>query len=107
MAIFHSLQLAGAYLVEPERREDSPGFFVLTRTAMEFAQHHITAGIVECNISCNTRRGTLRGMHYQAAPHAQAKLVRCTSGSIYDVIVDLRPDSPTSGAWFAAELSAS
>jgi dTDP-4-dehydrorhamnose 3,5-epimerase len=105
--IFTETGLAGAFLVEPERIEDERGFFARTWSLREFAAHGIGGPMTECNISYNLRRGTLRGMHYQAEPHAQVKLVRCTAGAIYDVIVDLRPSSPTHGRWFAAELSAS
>jgi dTDP-4-dehydrorhamnose 3,5-epimerase len=78
----------------------------MTFTAREFAAHGLPAALVECNISYNARRGTLRGLHYQAAPHAQPKLVRCTAGAVLDVIVDLRPESPTFTRWAAVELTA-
>jgi len=104
--IFTETKLKGAFLVEPERFEDERGFFALSWSGAEFAARGLSARLVECNISFNRRRGTLRGMHYQLAPHAQAKLVRCTMGAVYDVIVDLRPDSPTFRQWVAAELSA-
>ena len=73
---------------------------------MNSTSHGLNPRLVQCNISFNRRKGTLRGMHYQATPHAEAKLVRCTSGSIYDVIIDLRPDSPTFKQWAASELTA-
>lgn len=104
--IFRETKLAGAYLVEPERHEDERGFFTRTWSAAEFAARGLDARLVECNVSFNRRRGTLRGMHYQRAPHAQPKLVRCTMGGVYDVILDLRPESPTFKQWFSAELSA-
>ena len=104
--IFTETRLKGAFLIEPERFEDERGFFALSWSRAEFGARGLSARLVECNISFNRRRGTLRGMHYQLAPHAQAKLVRCTMGAVYDVIVDLRPDSPTFKQWVAAELSA-
>jgi len=104
--IFTSLSLKGAYLIEPERREDDRGFFATTWCAREFEANGLNARIVQCNISFNTRRGTLRGMHYQMAPREQPKLVRCTAGAIYDVIVDLRSHSATYKRWASAELSA-
>lgn len=103
---FSGTGLQGAYIVEPERREDERGFFARTFCHREFAEHGIAFNFVQCNISFNTHKGTLRGMHYQVAPHAEAKLVRCTMGAIYDVIVDLRPDSPTYRQWNSTELTA-
>ena len=104
--IFTETRLAGAYLIEPERIEDERGFFARTWCRDEFERHGLNPRLVQCNVSYNARRGTLRGMHYQAKPHEEAKLVRCTRGAIYDVIVDLRPDSPTYRQWVAAELTA-
>ena len=92
---FIETHLPGAFIIEPERREDERGFFARVWCPREALAHGIQAQWVQCNISYNARRGTLRGMHYQAAPHAEAKLVRCTLGTIHDVIVDLRPDAPT------------
>jgi dTDP-4-dehydrorhamnose 3,5-epimerase len=103
---FTETQLAGAYIIDPERIEDARGFFARTWDRHEFEARGLNTNLAQCNISYNTRRGTLRGMHYQAAPHAETKLVRCTSGAIYDVIVDLRPSSPTLRQWLAVELSA-
>jgi dTDP-4-dehydrorhamnose 3,5-epimerase len=103
---FTETQLAGAYIIDPERIEDERGFFARTWDRHEFEAHGLNTNLAQCNISYNTRRGTLRGMHYQAAPHEETKLVRCTSGAIYDVIVDLRPASPTLRQWLAVELSA-
>jgi dTDP-4-dehydrorhamnose 3,5-epimerase len=99
-------KLKGAYIVEPERFADERGFFARSWSAREFAERGLDARLVECNLSFNHRRGTLRGMHYQAAPHAQVKMVRCTRGAVYDAIVDLRPASPTFKEWVAVELSA-
>lgn len=93
-------------MIEIEPIEDDRGFFARSWCAREFEAHGLNPRLAQCNISFNQRRGTLRGMHYQEQPHAEAKLVRCTRGSIYDVILDLRPGSPTFGAWEAFELSA-
>lgn len=99
-------KLPGAYLVHIEPRHDERGFFARTWCAREFAEAGLDAKVVQCNVSYNACRGTLRGMHYQAEPHAEPKLVRCTRGSIYDVLVDLRPGSSTYCQWFAATLTA-
>jgi dTDP-4-dehydrorhamnose 3,5-epimerase len=104
--LFIETQLAGAYIIDPERIEDERGFFARTWDRHEFESRGLNTNLAQCNISYNTRRGTLRGMHYQAAPHEETKLVRCTSGAIYDVIVDLRPASPTLRQWLGVELSA-
>jgi dTDP-4-dehydrorhamnose 3,5-epimerase len=104
--IFRQTQLPGVYLLEPERHEDERGFFARTWCRREFEAHGLDPRLVQCNISFNRKRGTLRGMHYQAAPHGEAKLIRCTRGAIYDVIVDLRRDSPAFKKWVAAELTA-
>ncbi len=93
--IFQPTGLAGAYVIEIERLDDERGFFARAWCQREFADHGLNPQLAQCNISYNRRRGTLRGMHYQAAPHEEAKLVRCTQGAIYDVIVDLRSDSAT------------
>ena len=98
--------MAGAFVIEQERRTDKRGFFARTFCQQEFEAHGLNAQVVQCNVSFNKRKGTLRGMHYQAKPFGEAKLVRCTSGSIYDVIIDLRPDSATFKRYFAVELSA-
>ena len=104
--IFHATGLDGAYLVEPERLSDERGFFARTWCAEEFARHGLDPTMSQCSTSFNVERGTLRGLHYQAPPHAEAKLVRCTRGRVFDAIVDLRPASPTRGRWFAAKLGA-
>jgi len=93
--IFTETELKGAFVIEPERREDPRGFFARTWCEKEAVAHGINPQIVQCNISFNRGKGTLRGMHYQKPPFAEAKLVRCTMGAIHDVILDLRPDSPT------------
>lgn len=104
--IFTETPLEGAFLIEPERFEDNRGFFALSWSARDFAARGLNAHLAECNISFNHRKGTLRGLHFQVEPHAQAKLVRCTMGAIYDVLVDLRPGSQTFMKWVAAELTA-
>lgn len=104
--IFTATELEGAFLIEPELLGDERGFFARTFCRREFAAQGLQDEFVQCNISFNKKKGTLRGMHYQAAPHQEIKLVRCTSGSIYDVIIDLRPDSPTFTRWIGVELSA-
>jgi dTDP-4-dehydrorhamnose 3,5-epimerase len=103
---FIETELRGAFLVEPEFLEDERGFFARTWCRKEFEQHGLNSDWVQCNISYNKRKGTLRGMHYQIAPYAEAKLVRCTMGVIYDVIIDLRPDSKTYCHWISTQLSA-
>jgi dTDP-4-dehydrorhamnose 3,5-epimerase len=104
--IFTETKLQGAFRIDPERLEDERGFFARTWCQREFAAHGFSPSWVQCNISFNTQQGTLRGLHYQAAPYAEAKLVRCTMGAIYDVIIDLHPDSPTFKQWLAVELTA-
>lgn len=103
---FEPLQLAGAFLIRPEPIRDDRGFFARSFCADEFAAHGLKDGFVQCNISYNARKGTVRGMHFQLHPHEEVKLVRCTAGAIHDVIVDLREGSPTRGQWLAAELTA-
>ena len=99
-------KLNGAYVIEPERFEDERGFFARAWSAKELTALGAVGQFVEANFAYNRKRGTLRGLHWQAAPHEQAKLVRCTRGSIFDVAVDLRPDSATYGQWTSVELSA-
>lgn len=104
--IFRETGLPGACLVEPERLADERGYFTRIWCAEEFARHGLRARFAQCSVSWNEYVGTLRGLHYQRAPHAETKLVRVTRGRIFDVIVDLRPASPTRHRWFAAELDA-
>ena len=99
-------KLNGAYVIEPERFEDERGFFARAWSAKELTALGAVGQFVEANFAYNHKRGTLRGLHWQAAPHEQAKLVRCTRGSIFDVAVDLRPESVTYGQWASVELSA-
>ena len=106
MIIFKETKLKGAYVIEPEKFEDQRGFFARSFSEQEFSQHGLRAHFVEAGISFNLRQHTVRGMHFQAQPHAQAKLVRCTRGAILDVMIDLRSESPTYKQWFAQELSA-
>jgi dTDP-4-dehydrorhamnose 3,5-epimerase len=104
--IFTETKLKGSFIVEMERLEDERGFFARTWSEREFAAHGLNSKLDECNVSFNKRKGILRGMHFQVAPFAQAKLVRCTAGAIYDVALDLRPDSVTFKEWFGVELTA-
>jgi dTDP-4-dehydrorhamnose 3,5-epimerase len=102
---FTETSLAGAFVMELDVLADERGFFARTFDADEFRRHGLEPAIAQCNTSFNERAGTLRGMHYQADPNGECKLVRCTRGVIYDVIVDLRRDSETYCRWFAVELS--
>jgi dTDP-4-dehydrorhamnose 3,5-epimerase len=102
---FIETPLKGAYLIEIEPVSDHRGFFARSWCEHEFGEHGLKSNLVQCNISFNTKKGTLRGMHYQIKPHEEAKLVRCTQGSIYDVIIDIRPDSPTFKLWYGLNLS--
>ena len=104
--IFAETRLKGAYIVSPEKRCDERGFFARSWCQKEFAEHNLNDQTVQCNISYNKKRGTLRGMHYQIAPVAETKLVRCTQGAIYDVIIDLRPESATFRQYVAETLTA-
>ena len=104
--IFTETKLKNSFLIEPEKLEDVRGFFTRSWSHREFIAAGIDEPIVECNISFSRKKGTLRGMHYQAAPYGQAKIIRCTQGAIFDAIIDLRPESPTFMQWFGAELSA-
>ncbi len=104
--IFTALPLGAAFLIEPERYEDHRGFFARTWCARDAAARGLNPCVAQCSVSFNRRRGTLRGMHFQIAPSAEAKVVRCTAGAIYDVILDLRESSATYTQWFATELTA-
>jgi dTDP-4-dehydrorhamnose 3,5-epimerase len=105
--IFAETSVQGVWSIEPERVEDHRGFFARTWCAREFGARGLVDRWTQCSISFNARRGTLRGLHYQRAPHAEVKLVRCTAGAVYDVVLDLRPESPTYLKHVAVELSAS
>ena len=103
---FTATPLAGSFVVELARMEDERGFFARSFCREEFLAHGLNPAIAQCNLSWNRLKGTLRGMHYQAAPREEAKLVRCTRGAVYDVIVDLREGSPTRHHWYALRLDA-
>jgi len=105
--IVRETALAGVFIVDPQSVRDERGLFARTFCAREFAERGLDPRVVQCSTSFNARRGTLRGMHYQAAPNGETKLVRCTAGAIFDVAVDLRPGSATHRRWVATELSAS
>jgi dTDP-4-dehydrorhamnose 3,5-epimerase len=104
--IFHETSIAGVWVLEPERHVDERGFFARTWDGEELAGRGLNGNLAQCSISYNRRRGTLRGLHLQAPPHEEAKLVRCTAGAIFDVAVDLRPSSATFTRWVGRELSA-
>jgi dTDP-4-dehydrorhamnose 3,5-epimerase len=104
--IFHKTTLRGAAIIDIEKFEDERGFFARTWCRREFEAQGLNADLVQCNISFNTKEGTLRGMHYQIKPREEAKLVRCTRGSLCDVIVDLRRDSPTFKEYLSVILTA-
>ena len=103
--IFLETPLQGAYLISVEPICDERGYFARTFCREEFILHGLNPDIMQSNVSYNKRPGTLRGMHYQSAPYAESKLIQCLQGSVYDVIIDLRPDSPTYTQWFAATLT--
>ncbi len=103
---FVETELAGAFVLEVEAFEDERGLFARTFCRRELEAHGLDPAVAQCNVSWNRRAGTLRGLHWQAAPYEEAKLVRCTRGALWDVIVDLRPGSPTRRRWTAATLTA-
>ena len=103
--IFTETPLAGAFVIELDRHADARGFFARTFDAREFAARGLRPAVAQCNVSYNAARGTLRGMHMQAPPASEPKLVRCTRGAVHDVIVDMREESPTYRRHFAAELT--
>ena len=104
--IFNETELKGAYIIEIEKLTDQRGFFARSWCQNEFKDHGLTTRLVQANVSYNKKTGTLRGMHYQLSPYEETKLVRCTRGSIYDVIIDLRQDSLTYTQWIGVELTA-
>jgi len=104
--IFKETEVRGAFVLELERVEDERGFFARTWCQKEFQMHSLVSHLVQTSISFSKKKGTLRGMHYQAPPYEEAKLVRCTRGAIHDVALDARRGSPTFGRWIAAELTA-
>jgi dTDP-4-dehydrorhamnose 3,5-epimerase len=97
--------LSGAYVIEQERHVDERGFFARTWCADEFRERGLEPRLAQCSVSFNQRRGTLRGLHYQAPPFAEVKVVRCTRGALYDVALDLRPDSPSFRTWLGVDLT--
>lgn len=103
--IFKQTKLSGAYIIEIEPIEDERGFFARSWCKEEFEKYGLNSDLAQCNISFNNKRGTLRGMHYQIAPYEEDKLVRCTKGAIYDVIIDLRPKSITYKQWISIEIT--
>jgi dTDP-4-dehydrorhamnose 3,5-epimerase len=105
--IFDETPLTGAFLLEPEPRIDERGSFMRLWCQREFQERGLETRAVQCSVSYNRRTGTLRGIHYQVEPYAEVKIVRCTRGSVFDVIIDLRPESPTYARHFAVVLSAS
>lgn len=104
--IYTETKLKGAYLIDVEQREDERGFVARAWCQQEFIAHGLNSNWVQCNVSYNKVKGTLRGMHYQTEPYSEVKLVRCTMGAVFDVIIDLRHQSPTFKQWFAVELNA-
>ncbi len=104
--IFTETKLKGSFIIDIEPLEDERGFFARSWDVHKFKQHGLNPRLVQCDVSFNKKRGTLRGMHYQAAPFAESKLVRCTMGAAYDVIIDIRSNSPTFKQWLAVELTA-
>jgi dTDP-4-dehydrorhamnose 3,5-epimerase len=104
---FSATPLSGAFTIELEKKADDRGFFARSFCQDEFRQHGLEQSYVQMNNSFNLRMGTLRGLHYQAPPYAEVKVVRCISGALWDVIADLRTSSPSFGQWFGVELTAS
>jgi dTDP-4-dehydrorhamnose 3,5-epimerase len=104
--IFHETKLAGVFEVHLEPRTDDRGFFARSWCQEEFQNHGLNSKVAQCSVSFNTRKGTLRGIHYQAAPYPETKVIRCTQGAIYDLVVDLRPQSPTFKQWVGVILTA-
>ena len=104
--IFTETELKGVFLVDLDRKEDERGFFARVWCRDEFERHGLSVQLAQCNISFNCHAGTLRGLHYQVPPHAETKLVRCTQGAIFDVVVDIRRGSPTFRQWVGVELTA-
>ncbi len=103
--IFTETRLKGAYSIDIEPHEDARGFFARVWCRKEFEQRGLATDLAQCSVAYNRRKGTLRGMHYQQAPHAEIKLVRCTKGAVYDVIIDLRPESETCRQWVGVDLT--
>lgn len=104
--IFNETGLKGSFVIEIEKNQDERGFFARSWDKVLFEREKLNSNLTQCNISFNKKRGTIRGMHYQAAPYAETKIVRCTKGRIFDVIIDLRKESKTFNQWEGFELSA-
>jgi dTDP-4-dehydrorhamnose 3,5-epimerase len=104
--IFVEAHLPGVFEIQIDRKCDQRGFFARTWCQQEFAAHGLASNLVQCSLSYNQKKGTLRGLHYQAAPHAETKLVRCSQGAVYDVVLDLRPNSASYKKWLGVCLSA-
>jgi dTDP-4-dehydrorhamnose 3,5-epimerase len=104
--IFHETKLQGVFEIHLDPHPDERGFFARSWCQQEFARHGLNPKVVQCSVSFNVRKGTLRGLHYQAPPNLETKVVRCTRGAIYDVVVDLRPQSPTFKDWIGVALTA-
>jgi dTDP-4-dehydrorhamnose 3,5-epimerase len=102
---FRETNLEGAYIIEIEKLSDDRGFFARSWCRKEFEAQGLSPDLVQANVSYSYKKGTIRGMHYQIAPYQESKLIRCTRGAIYDVIIDLRPDSPTYKQWTGVELT--
>lgn len=103
--LFSETPLSGCYVIEPERMQDHRGFFARAWCQKELEQRGLKAEVLQSNVGLSHRKGTLRGLHYQQAPHAEVKIVRCTRGAMFDVVVDLRPASPMHKQWFSVELT--
>lgn len=103
---FHETKLRGAFIIKPQKKEDERGFFARTFCKKEFLEHGLNATIVQCDLSYNKKKGTFRGMHFQAPPFEEDKIVNCVQGALMDYIVDLRVESPTFKEWINVELSA-
>ena len=104
--LYLETKLQGAFIIDLQRIEDSRGFFARAFCKREFEQHGLNPTLAQCNVSFNRHKGTLRGMHYQAEPVREVKLIRCTAGAVFDAIIDLRAGSPTYRQWTGVELSA-
>jgi dTDP-4-dehydrorhamnose 3,5-epimerase len=103
---FEEVGIAGAYVLTPERRSDERGYFARIHCTQELADHNLDGEICQINTGFNPKAGTLRGMHYQLAPHGEVKIIHCVRGAVFDVIIDLRPSSPTYKRWYGVELDA-
>lgn len=103
---FEEGSVTGAFILRPEHRVDERGYFARVHCEKELADHKLEGGVCQINTGFSPRAGTLRGMHYQTGAHAEVKIMRCVRGAAFDVVIDLRPDSPTFKRWFGAELTA-